>query len=440
MNRGPVYGQPLKAPAFYALEITTECNSACIGCGNVFPHNRGIPPLNVEQWLVVLDKISPWAKRIKLSGGEPTLHSGFEHIVEKVQSYNIPFTVFTNGLWSNPQRLISFLSTAPSCSGLLVSLHGASPAVHAGFAGTEYTFTRIVNNIQLAVSAGLSVAISTVITRQNYDKLWEIALMGEQLGANHIAFNRYIGSHQYLMPSIEQMQVAVGNIESMLDQNRKVGYGVCIPPCFAPNQSHGCSAGIAYGVVDPWGRLRPCAHTPVATKHSLLEATVDSLWQSEVLHKWRRMLLTGCEGCAAVSVCRGGCTALKQICDLQQDPLKTGWLSEKEWIRPHIALPARAWVIPRYEVLESSRVLNLVSDSGIVTLSSEARSLLDTLAQLPLDELDRCLGGAVIDFVGYLYERGMVSFVDTRPVRDAQSTLPLCSGSYGDSCRIRLGD
>jgi radical SAM protein with 4Fe4S-binding SPASM domain len=410
MNNTIPYGQPLEAPAFYALEITTCCNSACIGCGNVFLHSCGRPPLNAGQWLAVLDSISPWAKRIKLTGGEPTLHPGFEQIVEGIQSHQISFSLFTNGLWSHPQRLIEFLANTSTCAGLLISLHGASPSVHAGFAGTESTFNRIVNNIEVAVSSGLPVSISTVVTKSNYDQLEEVVILGERLGVDHVAFNRYIGSHPDVEPNVQQIRVAIRSIEDMLRRNKRVGYGVCIPPCFMPNQSHGCSAGIAYGAIDPWGRVRPCTHALFATRQNLLETSIWSLWQSDVLQRWRQMLTFGCEGCKALSICHGGCTALKQIRSLKQDPLMTTRLSEGSWSRPHLTLPAKARPIPSYEAIECGEIINLVSDNGTVSLSAATRPLLDAIEHFSLEELEDNLGPEVVDFVGYLYTRGIVDF------------------------------
>jgi AdoMet-dependent heme synthase len=417
-NISYVYGQPLAAPAFYSLEITTSCNGECIGCGNVFSHDEEDAPLSVQQWLTILESISPWAKRIKLTGGEPTLHPEFEQIVEGLQSYCIPFTVFTNGLWPHPQQLVKFMAGIPTCSGLLISLHGTTPRAHAGFAGTEKTFNTVVDHISLAVSSGLPVSISTVITKSNYNQLEDIVLLAEQLRVEHVAFNRYIGSHPDVEPTDQQMRIAVHDIESMLSKNKPVGYGVCIPPCFVPNQSHGCSAGIAYGTIDPWGRVRPCTHAPFATKQSLLETTIQSLWQSDVLQQWRQMLTVGCDGCDALSVCHGGCTALKQLRDLKLDPLMTKWLSDENWVRPHLKLPAEARPTPNYAIVKNGEILNLVStNGGMVSVSITVQPLLEAIGQVSLMEIKDTWGAEAVDFVGYLYTRGMVELTSSEPVQ-----------------------
>lgn len=413
MEMNSLYGQPLEAPAFYSLEITTSCNGECIGCGNVFLHDSQETPLTAKQWMLVLKGISQWAKRIKVTGGEPTLHPEFEQIVRGIESYKIPFSLFTNGLWHNPSKLIEFLKGISTFTGLLISLHGANPSTHAGFSGTGRTFNEVVNNIKLAVSSGLPVSISTVITKSNYNQLKEVFFLAEYLGVEHVAFNRYIGSHPDVDPDTKQLRTAIHDIENMVVRNKSVGYGVCIPLCFTKNQSHGCSAGIAYGTIDPWGRVRPCAHALSVTQKSLLQATIQSLWQSDVLQKWRRLVTLGCEDCKALPICHGGCTALKQISNLERDPLARFQLSEETWLRPCISLPGKARVMPNYEAVEYGETLNLVSNNGTISLSAATRPLLDVIGRFSLEELEVNLGAEVVDFVGYLYTRGMVDLVDT---------------------------
>lgn len=120
----------LSAPAHYSLELTPLCNNRCPGCFNVFiedtvtrPMRDVPPPLTAAQWREILIKIKPHAARVKLTGGEPTLHPEFEKIVQTLVEFDLPFSLFTNARWQHPDRLIALLSKTPQCSGLLISLH-----------------------------------------------------------------------------------------------------------------------------------------------------------------------------------------------------------------------------------------------------------------------------------------------------------------------------
>ncbi|NIN93756.1 MAG: radical SAM protein, partial [Anaerolineae bacterium] len=116
----------LSAPVLYSLELTPACNNRCRGCYNVFAGERTQPPLPLEEWHEILDCIKPHAHRVKLTGGEPTLSPHFEGIVTHLRELDISFSLFTNGCWTDPERLVAFLKTIPQLRGLLISLHGAT--------------------------------------------------------------------------------------------------------------------------------------------------------------------------------------------------------------------------------------------------------------------------------------------------------------------------
>ena len=71
-------------PYIYTLEITSECNVNCVGCGNVFAH--GDLYMEPEQLRIALDRISPYAEMLRVTGGEPTLSPAFGEIVQLVAS------------------------------------------------------------------------------------------------------------------------------------------------------------------------------------------------------------------------------------------------------------------------------------------------------------------------------------------------------------------
>jgi MoaA/NifB/PqqE/SkfB family radical SAM enzyme len=80
------------APTTYTLEITSHCNSACIGCGNVFQRTLG--EMAVEKWHSLLTNLSPYIVNLRLTGGEPTLYAEFNSLVRFVDELRVPFVVF----------------------------------------------------------------------------------------------------------------------------------------------------------------------------------------------------------------------------------------------------------------------------------------------------------------------------------------------------------
>jgi len=310
--------------SLYFVELTAECNNACPGCGNVYADDRSVPPLGVQEWCAVLDCIASTSAQLKITGGEPTLHLQFREIIEHVEALGIPFTLFTNGRWAEPKRLLDFLTGLSHLDGLLISLHGARPASHEAFTGVAGSFAETVENIELAVEAGLQVTTSTVLTRRSCPEVRAIVALGEELGVEGVAFQRYIGAP---LPALEagwdELRRAINTIEEARSSNgRHVRLGTPIPHCFVPNHSTGCCAGVAQATIDPWGNLRPCNHVSLVCGN-LLSQSLDEVWASVQMNYFRDAIPAPCHDCAAFDVCHGGCRAAIMELGLDKDPLMT---------------------------------------------------------------------------------------------------------------------
>lgn len=308
--------------SFFFLELTPACNNACPGCGNVFASDRSCPPFSAAEWATVVERLAPYQPRLRLTGGEPTMHPEFEQIVNHVQSLGFPFTIFSNARWQDPDRVLDCLSGVSSLEGILVSLHGARAESHEAFTNTPGSFEETVINIQRATEAGIGVVTSTVITHQNCQEVEELVALSQELGADHAVFSRYVGQP---LPSIEaneqELRVAVQAMERVGNGNGKVRFGSPVPHCFVSNHSNGCMAGFVHVTIDPWGNVRPCPHVLVTAGNVLNGDGLDALLHSPVMERWRQGLLAQCGGCAEQSSCFAGCQAMALARRLERDPL-----------------------------------------------------------------------------------------------------------------------
>ncbi len=404
---------PLSTPVYYSLELTSVCNSHCPVCSNVFVRQRDV--LSVDGWQQVLEQLAPYAQTFKLTGGEATLHPEFPAIIEAVVETEVPFALFTNGRWRDPQAIIKLLQNSPSCSGLLISLHGSDAVSHEGFTHTPNSFAETCKNIQLASSARLNIHTSTVLTHHNWNRTSEIVELSQSLGANRAVFNRYLGSP---MPEIEpepwQIRAAVQDIERLMKRLNRgpnpsftVRYGNCIPQCFTPSSSTGCWAGIAYCTVDPWGNVRPCNHSPTILGN-LFKEPIETLWHGNAMNLWRAYLPDQCHTCTKFGICRGGCRALVEI--RESDPL----------IRQSIHLEtARATSIDLYKAGYPS--LNckvqsepfgyaLIRGHTLLQLTSAAKPLLNQLdGKTSLRTIQSNFGQEGLDLIGHLYLLSLIT-------------------------------
>jgi radical SAM protein with 4Fe4S-binding SPASM domain len=403
----------LSIPAIYALEITSACNSHCPGCSNVYAdQRRGPPPLTAQQWRTLLAPFISEAVQIRLTGGEPTLHPEFLDIFDEVTSHDAWMTVFTNGRWLNPEQIVKCIRERRHFSGLLVSLHGADPSSHEAFSGVPGSFDETIANIRLAVENGITVALSTVITRYSYDELEALVELGQELGVHHIAFNRYIGHPlPEIEPSEEQMRSAIVRVQKLAQAGAPIKYGIGVPQCFLPNDSEGCLAGVAYASIDPWGNLRPCAHSPTVVG-SLRESSIEELWHSPVMNQWRALMPDDCISCAAYPICHGGCRAIQELHPDRRDPLRYTPLDA-------FAPPFRTRELPASGRPKAVARLRkepfgyaLLGQGQVMLVRPEARPVIDACTgEWTFSQLASRFSEAGLELLGELWDAGMLELI-----------------------------
>jgi radical SAM protein with 4Fe4S-binding SPASM domain len=275
----------------------------------------------LSKWKIIFDKISQHAHHLKITGGEPTLYPEFKEFTSTIEQLNIPFTLFTNGRWNNPEYVVSMLKSNQMFSGALVSLHGSTAFAHEAFTGTPGSFIETVNNIRLATSRGLPINLSCVLSKHNAGQVKNILSLGKELGVKAIVFNRYIGQPiqdlRLTSPELKHLVKIIGNL---IQSGEPVRFGNCIPQCFVPSSATGCLSGAAYCTISPQGELRPCNHVSWRAG-SLISEPLEAVWYSEIMQSWRNLISDTCKQCPDFSQCRGGCRAEAILNSETQDPL-----------------------------------------------------------------------------------------------------------------------
>lgn len=412
---------PLASPIIYSLELTPSCNNRCPGCSNVFISDKETrlmtptrQPMPLASWDTILDKIAPFAQRLKLTGGEATSYPEFDQLLAGLKARNLSFSLFTNGRWKNPEQTISLLKQTPQCLGLLISLHGADAQAHEAFTGVKGSFEETIKNIRLATDAGLTVHTNAVFTRYNAGQIKELVGLSHSLGAKCSVFNRYVGTPT---PDLALSQLAlmkaVREVDRVNEAGQKTKLGTCVPLCFVESSSTGCLAGTAYCTIDPWGNVRPCNHAPQITGN-LLHQSLDSVWRSGAMQAWRDLIPDECTTCSAFSTCHGGCRADMVLKGAQRDPLMTIPLpiydAPKQEPRE---LKLYESAIPRLEYMLQEEAFGpvLIQGNDIIPISTRARSILNTMNQenTTLRKVEHQFGQEAINFIGKLYDKGAVS-------------------------------
>ncbi|MGB0383579.1 MAG: radical SAM protein [Ardenticatenaceae bacterium] len=411
----------LDMPTFYSLELTPSCNNRCPGCSNVFfedvelrvmaPARR---PMPFARWREVLAKIAPYATRLKVTGGEATLHPDFELIIEEIERLGIKFTLFTNARWLNPPHVVEFLRDKETCAGLLISLHGATAEAHEAFTGIKGSFEETIANIRLATAAGITVHTSCVFTSHNVGQLAEVEALSERLGGHATVFNRYIGQAvEDIRLTPQELAMATRQVDQLYYAGKNVRFGTCIPLCFVESTSTGCLAGTAYCTLDPWGNMRPCNHTPWLTGN-ILSDSLEKAWNSAWMNQFRQLIPdSGCTTCSLFSKCRGGCRADAILNGTTKDPLmrKPALIPLHAIADPSpIRLYRHAKTTLIGEVREQKFGYLLVNGDKLVPVTEEFVPCVSAFGANPsLQDIYNHFGQPALDFTGELYEQGLLS-------------------------------
>jgi len=297
----------------------------------------------------------------------------------------------------------------PPLRGLLISLHGATPAAHEAFTGIQSSFQRTVANIRRATKAGLPVTISTVIHRRNLDQFQAILSLACDLGADHVVFNRYLGPKDpAIEPTDQQLRQAVLQIEALRQDGARVKFGNCIPQCFVKSSSTGCLSGVAYCTIDPWGNMRPCNHSPLKCGN-LLEQSVEEAWGSAEMQRWREMIPAGCHHCAKFAQCHGGCRAMAMERSLEKDPLANAPLTTRPSPPKQISFYEGLRPVGAYQLREEEFGYVLMRGNRIVPVPHEAKAILEALdGQTTLKDIEADFGAEGLRLTAVLAERGVI--------------------------------
>ena len=128
------------------IEITNRCNLDCCSCYNRSGKKHLRQELSYSDFSTIADRLKGvfGCQHFTISGGEPTLHSAFDPILDKALSLDTEATVVTNGTILSQKLIDSYNTTDMS---LQISLDGSCEEINAITRGAG-NFTKTVRFIE----------------------------------------------------------------------------------------------------------------------------------------------------------------------------------------------------------------------------------------------------------------------------------------------------
>jgi len=330
--------------------------------------------------------------------------------VRLIDGLGVPFVLFSNGLWSDPDAKLKLLLGCANLDGVLISLHGRGGASHRAFASVD-SFNRVTTTIRQAAQAGLAINTNTVLTRHNYQHISAIVTLSRDLGASFTAFSRYYGPPTPVTDlSEKEFRLAVASVEELRGQGFRVKFNNCVPVCFDGQPTKSCPAGITHCTIDPRGRVRPCTHAPHILG-DLFSQSVAEIWHGPAAIQWRGLIPSECNTCAEFVRCRGACKAMAYHLRRDKDPLIRSPLRYPLPVTSpsRIQLYAGARPEPNFALRQEDFGYLLINRNQIIPVKREAKPLLDVLdGTTTLRQLQDEFGQAGLAFVAYLFNKGLV--------------------------------
>ncbi len=164
------------------LHTNNSCNLTCSHClvSSGPDGDKGLPTDALLR--VIADAKTLGARRFFFTGGEPFLRKDIVTLIDAaLEDPKAELAVLTNGVLFTPARIEALRRRDPARLKIQISLDGSAPRTNDPLRGTG-SFQRIVDGISAAISAGLSVTVSTVITDANADDVPEVTRLVSRLG------------------------------------------------------------------------------------------------------------------------------------------------------------------------------------------------------------------------------------------------------------------
>lgn len=304
------------------MEITKNCRNLCVFCSNkkIFNNNENITLYNFENYI---KKVRPYLGRLKITGGEPTLHPNLFKILDFLEKEGVTYYIFTNAFWDKPYEIVNELKGRKFFRSLLVSIHSLSYDTNLYYNPDldEKKYALLMENIDI-ISKNIPYNLNCILNMKNLLEIPDLIEFSIKKKANSIVFERYIGNEiSGFSIDKKNLKTVIERVERFIKHYEKrqlILWGSCIPSCFVKNRSS-CWGGKNYFTITTEGKIRPCNHSPVIIG-DLNTDDFEELVKGKNIQNWLKAPLV-CQNCEYKKRCEGGCRAQRDLNNIECDEL-----------------------------------------------------------------------------------------------------------------------
>lgn len=331
------------------LPVQYECNNKCRYCyapsDLTSSIQKRLDDRKEDEFIDLIEELG--TKKIILIGGEPSIYSGIERVINKIYRKGIRASMVTNGRRLSNYDFVQKIADL-GLKSLTISIEGSSPQIHDYITQVKGSFYETLKGIDNSLKYGLQTSTETTMCNENESDLENIVKLLEERNLSFRLFNvcgPFVGDLEnsiYAIPLSKGAKLFERVYKSAKKKNVKLITPV--PICnFDDNLynemklnksiSHACH--ILFGtsfVLDPNGDVLPCVHFTnyplfniydkgkVISPEKFKELWNDPLGVNQKFRKiLRRYPSKKCSNGGCWNPCTGGCSVfwLKYDPDLE---------------------------------------------------------------------------------------------------------------------------
>ncbi len=298
--------RPLELMAF----ITHRCNMSCNTCPFASHSNFGPEKPFQDMTVEMFKKFTAEnrsAESIGLVGGEPFLHERLFEFIRISSNNDLHTTVSTNGTLLTEDNIKKLLRSPLDV--LNVSLDASDPDGYKRLRkGSEELYWRIVKGIETLASerekegSGLKIALSHVVSTDNYDKMNDFIKLGTTLGVDRVLFQNLLSyecsemtSHEKCLYDTNEMRKKIAAIPL------SVGSMEILPPRLVrPDLTTTCCPHpFRMLTIDGDGNISPCC--VIIPRKEFGNIHEEDCWNGQKMMEIRNSMIKGSK--SMLSIC-----------------------------------------------------------------------------------------------------------------------------------------
>jgi MoaA/NifB/PqqE/SkfB family radical SAM enzyme len=188
-------------PARLIVELTNRCNLRCSYClrdeDALYRQPENFLPLEFFTRILSEAREAAQIEHVMFTGGEVTLHPGFDEILSAVRAENLKCSFITNG-WNFERVWRPIQAHRETLTHVAFSLDGPTRELHDSWRGRG-SFVRLVKAFAQCHASGMPFMVKTVMKRSTLNGLEQMALFAARMGASGI-------SYAHLLPTSHHFQ------------------------------------------------------------------------------------------------------------------------------------------------------------------------------------------------------------------------------------------